>query len=172
MAFGTSVDQFNYNYFVWIIYYFIFAGRDIIGLAETGSGKTGAFAIPILQALLKTSQRFFALVLTPTRELAFQIAEQFDALGATIGIRTGIILTLSFLIFFFFLTCNYFCFVLLIAVIVGGIDMTIQSSMIAKKPHVIIGELYIYFLTVWLLSLYMIISKICKSNTALIDTRQ
>ena len=35
------------------------AGRDIIGLAETGSGKTGAFAIPILQALLKTPQRLF-----------------------------------------------------------------------------------------------------------------
>lgn len=56
-------------------------GKDIIGLAETGSGKTGAFAIPILQALLENPQRYFALVLTPTRELAFQISEQFEALG-------------------------------------------------------------------------------------------
>lgn len=64
-------------------------GRDIIGLAETGSGKTAAFALPVLQALLKTPQRLFALVLTPTRELAFQIAEQFEALGAAIGIKTG-----------------------------------------------------------------------------------
>lgn len=56
-------------------------GKDIIGLAETGSGKTGAFALPILQALLESPQRYFALILTPTRELAFQISEQFEALG-------------------------------------------------------------------------------------------
>lgn len=56
-------------------------GHDIIGLAETGSGKTGAFALPILQALLDHPQRYFALILTPTRELAFQISEQFEALG-------------------------------------------------------------------------------------------
>lgn len=56
-------------------------GKDVIGLAETGSGKTGAFALPILQALLENPQRYFALILTPTRELAFQIAEQFEALG-------------------------------------------------------------------------------------------
>uniref|UniRef100_A0A4W2HDI5 RNA helicase n=2 Tax=Bos TaxID=9903 RepID=A0A4W2HDI5_BOBOX len=62
-------------------------GRDIIGLAETGSGKTGAFALPILNALLETPQRLFALVLTPTRELAFQISEQFEALGSSIGVQ-------------------------------------------------------------------------------------
>jgi superfamily II DNA/RNA helicase len=56
-------------------------GKDIIALAETGSGKTGAFAIPILQALLENPQRYFALVLTPTRELAYQISEQMEALG-------------------------------------------------------------------------------------------
>ena len=62
-------------------------GKDIIGLAETGSGKTGAFALPILQALLDNPQRYFAVVLTPTRELAYQISEQFEALGATIGVK-------------------------------------------------------------------------------------
>ena len=62
-------------------------GRDVIGLAETGSGKTGAFAIPILQALLANPQRLFAVVLAPTRELAFQINEVFDALGATISLH-------------------------------------------------------------------------------------
>lgn len=56
-------------------------GKDVIGLAETGSGKTAAFALPILQALLENPQRYFALILTPTRELAFQISEQFEALG-------------------------------------------------------------------------------------------
>ncbi|NXY77202.1 DDX47 helicase, partial [Glareola pratincola] len=88
-------------------------GRDIIGLAETGSGKTGAFALPILQALLETPQRLFALVLTPTRELAFQISEQFEALGSSIGVQT--------------------------TVIVGGIDTMSQSLALAKKPHVIIA---------------------------------
>ncbi|XP_054707603.1 probable ATP-dependent RNA helicase DDX47 [Uloborus diversus] len=88
-------------------------GQDIIGLAETGSGKTGAFAIPVLQALLKTPQRFFALVLTPTRELAFQIGEQFEALGTSIGVKT--------------------------AVIVGGIDMITQSLTLSRKPHIIIA---------------------------------
>ncbi len=65
------------------------SGRDVIGLAETGSGKTGAFALPILQCLLASAQRLHSLVLTPTRELAFQIAEQFDALGSSIGVKTG-----------------------------------------------------------------------------------
>ncbi|VDM97860.1 unnamed protein product [Thelazia callipaeda] len=88
-------------------------GRDIIGLAETGSGKTAAFAIPILQALLETPQKLFALVLTPTRELAFQIGEQFEALGVSIGI--------------------------LIAVIVGGIDMVTQALALAKRPHIIVA---------------------------------
>jgi ATP-dependent RNA helicase DDX47/RRP3 len=66
------------------------AGRDVIGLAETGSGKTGAFALPILQTLLEHgAQKLYALILTPTRELAFQIAEQFQALGTCIGLRVG-----------------------------------------------------------------------------------
>ena len=61
----------------------------MIGLAETGSGKTGAFALPILHALLKNPQKLFALVLTPTRELAFQISEQFEALGTSMGVKCG-----------------------------------------------------------------------------------
>jgi superfamily II DNA/RNA helicase len=52
---------------------FLWQGKDIIGLAETGSGKTGAFALPILHALLENPQKLYALVLTPTRELAFQV---------------------------------------------------------------------------------------------------
>ncbi|CAG9839661.1 unnamed protein product [Diabrotica balteata] len=88
-------------------------GKDIIGLAETGSGKTAAFALPILQALLENPQRYFALILTPTRELAFQISEQFEALGSSIGVKC--------------------------AVIVGGMDMMSQALILAKKPHILIA---------------------------------
>uniref|UniRef100_A0A182KEC6 RNA helicase n=1 Tax=Anopheles christyi TaxID=43041 RepID=A0A182KEC6_9DIPT len=88
-------------------------GKDIIGLAETGSGKTGAFALPILQALLDNPQRYFAVVLTPTRELAYQISEQFEALGATIGVKC--------------------------CVIVGGMDLVTQAIQLARKPHIIIA---------------------------------
>ena len=66
-------------------------GRDIIGLAETGSGKTAAFAIPVIQSLLENPQPFYALVMSPTRELCVQIAEQFTAIGSLIGLRTAVL---------------------------------------------------------------------------------
>ena len=47
---------------------YAFEDRDIIGLAETGSGKTGAFAVPMIQRLIDNPQRLFGLVLTPTRD--------------------------------------------------------------------------------------------------------
>jgi hypothetical protein len=65
--------------------------KDIIGLAQTGSGKTGAFALPILQQLMDKPQELFALVLSPTRELAIQIAEQVEALGAGIGVKCAVL---------------------------------------------------------------------------------
>lgn len=111
-------------------------GRDIIGLAETGSGKTAAFCLPILQALLEkpSEEKVFALILTPTRydvvtipspdpmlcglnrELAFQIGEQVEALGGGMGVRS--------------------------AVVVGGIDMMTQAHVLFKKPrpHVVVGK--------------------------------
>ncbi|MGJ7559057.1 DEAD/DEAH box helicase [Brevibacterium casei] len=58
------------------------AGRDVIGLAQTGTGKTAAFALPILSHLAeagRASDGPFALVLTPTRELALQVAEAFTS---------------------------------------------------------------------------------------------
>ncbi|XP_014215954.1 probable ATP-dependent RNA helicase DDX47 [Copidosoma floridanum] len=88
-------------------------GKDIIGLAETGSGKTAAFALPILHALLKNPQKFFALILTPTRELAMQIHDQFEKLGANVGLQC--------------------------ALLMGGDDMIKQTAQLAKKPHVIIA---------------------------------
>lgn len=56
-------------------------GRDVIGQAQTGTGKTAAFAIPILQRLLPEQNTPQALILTPTRELAIQVAEHFEALS-------------------------------------------------------------------------------------------
>lgn len=55
----------------------ILADEDCIGCAKTGSGKTLAFALPILQKLCEDPYGIFALVLTPTRELAFQVNEYF-----------------------------------------------------------------------------------------------
>ncbi|RUS25425.1 hypothetical protein BC938DRAFT_472191 [Jimgerdemannia flammicorona] len=69
----------------------ILAGRDVIGGAKTGSGKTAAFALPILQKLSEDPYGVFALVLTPTRELAFQIAEQFRVLGKSINVKESVV---------------------------------------------------------------------------------
>jgi ATP-dependent RNA helicase RhlE len=70
-------------------------GRDLLGCAQTGTGKTAAFAIPILQKLYaeKTTGRkaIKTLVLTPTRELAIQIEESFNAYGRHLGLKTLVI---------------------------------------------------------------------------------
>ncbi|MDH6197525.1 ATP-dependent RNA helicase DeaD [Mycobacterium frederiksbergense] len=58
------------------------AGSDVVGLAQTGTGKTAAFAIPILSKIDTTSKNTQALVLAPTRELALQVAEAFGRYGA------------------------------------------------------------------------------------------
>ncbi|QCP05968.1 DEAD/DEAH box helicase [Brevibacterium sp. CS2] len=61
------------------------SGRDVIGLAQTGTGKTAAFALPVLSHLAhagRASEGPFALVLTPTRELALQVAEAFTSFAA------------------------------------------------------------------------------------------
>ncbi|KAF2747966.1 putative ATP-dependent RNA helicase [Sporormia fimetaria CBS 119925] len=88
-------------------------GRDIIGLAETGSGKTAAFVLPILQALMEKPQSNFALILAPTRELAYQISQQVEALGSVINVKS--------------------------AVLVGGMDMVPQAIALGKKPHIIVA---------------------------------
>ncbi|RUS16767.1 P-loop containing nucleoside triphosphate hydrolase protein [Endogone sp. FLAS-F59071] len=91
----------------------ILTGQDVIGGAKTGSGKTAAFALPILQKLSEDPYGVFALVLTPTRELAFQIAEQFRVLGKSINIKE--------------------------CVVVGGLDMMKQALELSRRPHVIIA---------------------------------
>jgi ATP-dependent RNA helicase DeaD len=60
----------------------LIAGSDVVGLAQTGTGKTAAFAIPILSKIDVTSKATQALVLAPTRELALQVAEAFSRYGA------------------------------------------------------------------------------------------
>jgi ATP-dependent RNA helicase DDX49/DBP8 len=107
----------------------ILKGRDCIGNAKTGSGKTIAFALPILHKLSIDPYGIFALVLTPTRylptflispyllnahrELAFQIAEQFVVLGSPLNLRT--------------------------VVIVGGMDMMTQAVELDNRPHVVVA---------------------------------
>ncbi|MFC7430377.1 MULTISPECIES: DEAD/DEAH box helicase [unclassified Agrococcus] len=60
-------------------------GRDIIGLAQTGTGKTAAFALPVLAGVDVASKHVQALVLTPTRELAVQVCEAFERYAAHLG---------------------------------------------------------------------------------------
>lgn len=69
-------------------------GKDLLGTAQTGTGKTAAFAIPILQNLSKNKQRnnhIKSLILTPTRELAIQIEESFNAYGRHLNLRNLVI---------------------------------------------------------------------------------
>ncbi|KAM5194444.1 putative ATP-dependent RNA helicase DDX49 [Mantella aurantiaca] len=91
----------------------ILEGRDCMGCAKTGSGKTAAFVLPILQKLSEDPFGIFCLVLTPTRELAYQIAEQFRVLGKPLGLKE--------------------------CIIVGGMDMVAQALELARKPHVVIA---------------------------------
>src|SRR5690349_18043729 len=74
----------------------VLAGRDLLGLAQTGTGKTAAFALPILQRLAhiapgKGHRHIRCLVLTPTRELAAQIGDSFNTYGAHLPLRTTVI---------------------------------------------------------------------------------
>src|SRR5690242_14371896 len=67
----------------------VLAGKDVLGVAQTGTGKTAAFALPILQRLMERPRngrrQIRVLVLTPTRELATQIGESFDTYGRFAG---------------------------------------------------------------------------------------
>ena len=75
----------------------LLAGRDLLGIAQTGTGKTAAFALPILQRLVAGHSPALArktarcLVLTPTRELALQIRDSFKAYGRHLGLRATVI---------------------------------------------------------------------------------
>lgn len=91
----------------------IMSGRDCIASAKTGSGKTIAFGLPILQHLTLDPYGICAVVLTPTRELAFQIADQFHALGAHMNLKAP--------------------------VVVGGLDLLDQATQLQRRPHMVIA---------------------------------
>ena len=73
----------------------LLAGRDVLGVAQTGTGKTAAFALPVLQIMSRTKtqgkRHIKALILSPTRELAAQIGERFSAYGERLDIRHKVI---------------------------------------------------------------------------------
>jgi ATP-dependent RNA helicase RhlE len=75
----------------------LLAGRDLLGIAQTGTGKTAAFALPILQHLAATRENpgprgVRALILAPTRELAIQISQSFKAYGRHLQIRGAVVI--------------------------------------------------------------------------------
>ncbi|MFH1142247.1 MAG: DEAD/DEAH box helicase [Candidatus Uhrbacteria bacterium] len=86
-------------------------GRDVIGIAQTGTGKTLAFAIPIIQRISREGG--LGLVLLPTRELAEQVEEEFCKYGNKFGLRT--------------------------AVLIGGASMNRQLDDLHARPHIIIA---------------------------------
>lgn len=77
------------------------------------SGKTFAFALPILQRLSEEPTHHFALILTPTHELAYQISEQFSIAGQTMGVR--------------------------VCVVAGGTDQMIESQKLQNRPHIVVA---------------------------------
>ncbi|KAF2101683.1 DEAD-domain-containing protein [Rhizodiscina lignyota] len=91
----------------------ILKGRDCIGGSRTGSGKTVAFAVPILQKWSEDPVGIFAVVLTPTRELALQIFEQFKAISAPQSLKP--------------------------ILVTGGADMRAQALELSRRPHVVIA---------------------------------
>ncbi|MBI5531050.1 MAG: DEAD/DEAH box helicase [Candidatus Doudnabacteria bacterium] len=86
-------------------------GKDIMGIAQTGTGKTLAFGIPMLQRLV--TQKGRGLIILPTRELAVQVEESLHKLGSPLGLKT--------------------------AVLIGGENINRQVQQLRKSPHIIIA---------------------------------
>ena len=90
----------------------VLEGKDIVGIANTGTGKTGAFLIPLINKILK-GRKQRVLVMVPTRELANQIEEEFQ--GFAYGLRIGAV------------TC------------VGGANIHRQMSGLKRNPNIVVG---------------------------------
>lgn len=91
----------------------VVSGKNVIGVSETGSGKTAVFALPILQKLAVDPYGIYAVILTPTRELAIQIDEQMEAFGSPIHAR--------------------------VSLVIGGQDFIQQAEELRSRPHVVIA---------------------------------
>ncbi len=92
----------------------LLVGRDVLAQSQTGTGKTAAFALPILSRIETESPVLQVLVLVPTRELAIQVSDAFSTYGAnTKGFRQ--------------------------AVIYGGQDYEIQYRQLRQNPQVVVG---------------------------------
>jgi superfamily II DNA/RNA helicase len=91
----------------------IMEGKDLIGLANTGTGKTGAFLLPIINNLLKDPQKVSVLIIVPTRELASQINDEFKIFAQNLHLYA--------------------------TVVVGGSNIQRQIQAVRRQPHVIIG---------------------------------
>ena len=66
----------------------VLAGRDVLASAQTGSGKTAAYGLPIIECLLEQEDHVRALIISPTRELCSQTTTQFELFGADLDLRT------------------------------------------------------------------------------------
>jgi ATP-dependent RNA helicase DeaD len=89
-------------------------GRDVLGQAQTGTGKTAAFALPLVDRIDLFNKQTQVLVLTPTRELAIQVAEAFEKYaGGTRGLR--------------------------VVPIYGGQDYQVQFRQLDRGVHVVVG---------------------------------
>ncbi|MBI4276605.1 DEAD/DEAH box helicase [Candidatus Uhrbacteria bacterium] len=86
-------------------------GKDVVGIAQTGTGKTMAFGIPMMQRLAIEKKQ--GLVVAPTRELALQIDDVFRKIGTGVNLRT--------------------------AVLIGGASMQAQVQALGRKPHIIVA---------------------------------
>ena len=86
-------------------------GTDVIGIAQTGTGKTLAFALPMIEQISRTKRQ--GLIILPTRELAMQVDETLQKIGSPFGLRT--------------------------ALIIGGASMGRQRQAIKRNPHVIVA---------------------------------
>lgn len=88
------------------------AGRDIMGQARTGTGKTAAFGLPILQ-MVDPTMRLQALILVPTRELAVQVTGELRRLGSTLNLH--------------------------VVPVYGGQKIVTQLHLLGRKPHIVVG---------------------------------
>jgi ATP-dependent RNA helicase RhlE len=76
--FMTEIQNLSINH--------IIEGKDLVGIAQTGTGKTGAFLIPLIDNMLNGPKNFKGIVLVPTRELALQVEEEFKMLARNTGL--------------------------------------------------------------------------------------